>query len=40
MIVFQAPTQITAGSETLVIQGEPERCDPDRLVSALDVRPA
>jgi hypothetical protein len=31
--------QLTVGGETLVIQGEPERRDPDRLVWILDVRP-
>jgi hypothetical protein len=31
--------QLTVGSETFVIQGEPERRDPDRLVWTLDVRP-
>jgi microcompartment protein CcmL/EutN len=30
--------QLTVGGETLVIQGEPERRDPDRLVWSLDVR--
>jgi hypothetical protein len=30
--------QLTVGSETFVIQGEPERRDPDRLVWSLDVR--
>jgi hypothetical protein len=28
------------GSETFVVQGEPERRDPDQLVWILDVRPA
>ena len=32
--------QLTIGGETFVIQGEPERRDPDRLVWTLDVRPA
>jgi hypothetical protein len=32
--------QLTLGSGTFVIQGEPERPDPDRLVWSLDVRPA
>jgi hypothetical protein len=32
--------QLTIGSETFVVQGEPERRDPDRLVWTLDVRPA
>ena len=32
--------QLTLGSETFVVQGEPERRDPDRLVWMLDVRPA
>jgi hypothetical protein len=31
---------LAVGGETLVIQGEPERRDPDRLVWTLDVRPA
>jgi hypothetical protein len=31
--------RLTFGSDTFVIQGEPERRDPDRLVWALDVRP-
>ena len=32
--------QLTVDGETFVIQGEPERRDPDRLVWILDVRPA
>jgi hypothetical protein len=32
--------QLTVGSETFVVQGEPERRDPDRLVWTVDVRPA
>jgi hypothetical protein len=32
--------QLTVGSDTFVIQGEPERRDPERLVWRLDVRPA
>jgi hypothetical protein len=32
--------QFTVGSETSVVQGEPEWRDPDRLVWSLDVRPA
>ena len=32
--------QLTVGGETFVIQGEPERRDPDRLVWSLDTRPA
>jgi hypothetical protein len=28
------------GAETFVVQAEPERRDPDRLVWTLDVRPA
>jgi hypothetical protein len=32
--------QFTVGSDTFVIQGEPERRDPERLVWRLDVRPA
>jgi hypothetical protein len=31
--------QLTVGGDTFVIQGEPERRDPDRLVWSLDVRP-
>ena len=32
--------QLTVGGDTFVIQGEPERRDPDRLVWTLDIRPA
>jgi hypothetical protein len=32
--------QLSVNGETLVVQGEPERRDPDRLVWTLDVRPA
>jgi hypothetical protein len=32
--------QLTVGGETFVIQEEPERRDPDRLVWSLDVRPS
>jgi len=32
--------QLAVDSETFVIQGEPERRDPDRLVWTVDVRPA
>ena len=32
--------RLTVGGETFVVQGEPERRDPDRLVWTLDVRPA
>ena len=32
--------QLTIGGETFVVQGEPERRDPDRLVWSLDVRSA
>jgi hypothetical protein len=32
--------QITVGGETFVIQGEPERRDPERLVWTLDTRSA
>jgi hypothetical protein len=32
--------QLTVGGDTFLIQGEPERRDPDRLVWSLDVRPA
>lgn len=32
--------QLAADDETFVVQGEPERRDPDRLVWTLDVRPA
>jgi hypothetical protein len=31
--------QLTAGGDTFVVQGEPERRDPDRLVWTLDTRP-
>ena len=31
--------QLTAGGETFVVQGEPERRDPDQLVWTLDTRP-
>jgi hypothetical protein len=31
--------ELTLGSVTLVVQGEPERRDPDRLVWTLDTRP-
>ena len=31
---------LTIDGETFVIQGEPERRDPDRLVWTVDVRPA
>jgi hypothetical protein len=32
--------QLTVGGETFVVQGEPERRDPDRLVWTLDMRSA
>jgi hypothetical protein len=32
--------QFTLSGETFIVQGEPERRDPDRLVWSLDVRPA
>jgi hypothetical protein len=32
--------QLTVDGQTFVIQGEPERRDPDRLVWTVDVRPA
>jgi hypothetical protein len=32
--------QLTIGSETFAVQGEPERRDPNRLVWTMDVRPA
>ena len=32
--------QLTVDNETFVVQGEPERRDPDRLVWTVDVRPA
>jgi hypothetical protein len=32
--------QLTVGAETFVVQGEPERRDPDRFVWSLDVRRA
>jgi hypothetical protein len=31
--------QLTVGGDTFIVQGEPERRDPDRLVWFLDVRP-
>jgi hypothetical protein len=31
--------QLTVGGETFIIQGAPERRDPDRLVWTLDTRP-
>jgi hypothetical protein len=34
----QARARLTVGDDTFVIQGEPERRDPDRLVWTLDVR--
>jgi hypothetical protein len=35
-----SPRQLTIGGENFVIQGEPERRDPARLVWTLNVRPA
>jgi hypothetical protein len=35
----RAGDQLTLGGETFVVQGEPERRDPDRLVWTLDTRP-
>ena len=35
----QPSDQLTVGAETFVVQGEPERRDPDRLVWTLDTRP-
>jgi hypothetical protein len=32
--------QLTVDDQTFIIQAEPERRDPDRLVWSLDVRPA
>jgi hypothetical protein len=32
--------QLTVGGETFVVQGEPKRRDPDRLVWTVDARPA
>ena len=32
--------QLTVDGETFMVQGEPERRDPDRLVWTVDVRPA
>jgi hypothetical protein len=32
--------QLTVGGETFMVQGEPERRDPDRLVWTLDARPS
>jgi hypothetical protein len=34
----QPSDQLTVGGETFVVQGEPERRDPDRLVWLLDCR--
>jgi hypothetical protein len=31
--------QLTVGGETFIVQGEPERRDPDRLVWHVDTRP-
>jgi hypothetical protein len=31
--------QLILGAETFILQGEPERRDPDRLVWSLDARP-
>jgi hypothetical protein len=31
--------QLTVGGDAFIVQGEPERRDPDRLVWFLDVRP-
>jgi hypothetical protein len=31
--------QLVLNGESFIVQGEPERRDPDRLVWALDVRP-
>jgi hypothetical protein len=31
--------QLTVGGDTFIVQGEPERRDPDRLVWSLDTRP-
>jgi hypothetical protein len=36
----RADDQVIVESETFVVQGEPERRDPDRLVSTLDMRHA
>ncbi len=32
--------QLTVGAETFIVQGEPERRDPDQLVWTVDARPA
>jgi hypothetical protein len=32
--------QLTIGGDTFVVQGEPERRDPDQLVWTVDMRPA
>lgn len=32
--------QLAMGAETFIVQGEPQRRDPDRLVWSLDVCPA
>jgi hypothetical protein len=36
----RAGDTLTVGGETVVVQGEPERRAPDRLVWTLDARPA
>jgi hypothetical protein len=36
----RADDQLSVDGETFVIQGEPERRDPDRLVRTVDPRPA
>ena len=36
----RAGDQLTVDGDSFVIQGEPERRDPDRLVWTVDVRPA
>jgi hypothetical protein len=36
----RAGDQLTVGGDNFVVQGEPERRDPDRLVWMLDVQPA
>jgi hypothetical protein len=39
-VASPAQAQLTVGGETFVVQGEPERRDPNRLVWPVDVRPA
>jgi hypothetical protein len=36
----QPDDHLAVGGETFIVQGEPERRDPDRLAWTLDIRPA